>query len=522
MIRYASSALARALCSVLVLGALGFGLASSAAAQAVSGTILGTVTDSTGAVVPGAKVTIVNEGTGLTRIVVADTNGEYTAPSLPTGHYTITSEMTGFKTVALSNIEVGVDQRVRINIKHRSRRDDRVGQRHRRVAADPDVLLRARHDGRAAADRSAAAQRPQLRQPDAHDPGRAARHSPARTSTAPAASRGAPPRRFRPTASARATTTTCSTASTTTKPGCRRSCIFPSVDALDEFKLQTSTYSAEFGRSLGGVVNLQIKSGTNQYARQRRSSSMRNDAFDANNFFNNRAGRAKPDFKQNQFGGTFGGPMFKDKTFFFGDYQGHREKQGVTALSTVPTMHMRSGDFSELTRVDLRSDHRSALPGQHHPDGRIDSVARKMLKQLYPEPNTAGTRQANGQIINNYLLNPVKNRDDNQFDVKVDHNLTTRTASSSGTATRRCIGSSRPASRTVTPGDVRRRGREHHGTGPGLQRYAHDQADLLNEFRFGWTSIKFSSSRSTTAPTRRRRLDCPASTSITPRPRCRR
>ncbi len=82
--------------------------------------------------------------------------------------------------------------------------------------------------------------------------------------------------------------------------------IFPSVDALDEFKLQTSTYSAEFGRSLGGVVNLQIKSGTNSL----RGSGFefhRNDAFDANNFFNNRAGRAKPDFKQNQFGGTLGG-----------------------------------------------------------------------------------------------------------------------------------------------------------------------------------------------------------------------
>ncbi|MBW8867785.1 MAG: Plug domain-containing protein, partial [Acidobacteria bacterium] len=116
--------------------------------------------------------------------------------------------------------------------------------------------------------------------------------------------------------------------------------IFPSVDALDEFKMQTSTYSAEFGRSLGGVVNLQIKSGTNKM-RGSAFEFMRNDAFDANNFFNNRAGRAKPDFKQNQFGGTVGGPVITDKTFFFGDYQGHRETQGVTALSTVPTLLMR-------------------------------------------------------------------------------------------------------------------------------------------------------------------------------------
>ena len=95
-------------------------------AQSVTGTILGTVTDDTGAVVAGAKVTIVNEGTGLTRAVVADTRGEYTAPSLPTGHYTVTSEMSGFKTVALSNIEVGVDQRAEAG--HSLGRDHR--QRH--------------------------------------------------------------------------------------------------------------------------------------------------------------------------------------------------------------------------------------------------------------------------------------------------------------------------------------------------------------------------------------------------------
>jgi hypothetical protein len=89
----------------------------AAVAQSVSGTILGTVTDTSGAVVSGAKVTILNEGTALTRTVTSDANGEYTAPSLPTGRYTVMTEMTGFKALALSNIEVGVDQHVRINLK---------------------------------------------------------------------------------------------------------------------------------------------------------------------------------------------------------------------------------------------------------------------------------------------------------------------------------------------------------------------------------------------------------------------
>ena len=112
--------------------------------------------------------------------------------------------------------------------------------------------------------------------------------------------------------------------------------IFPSPDAIDEFKLQTSTYSAEFGQSLGGVVNLQIKSGANQYHGSG-FEFLRNDAFDANNFFNNRAGRPKPDFGQNQFGGTFGGRLVRDRTFFFGDYQGLRIEAGQTYLSTVPS-----------------------------------------------------------------------------------------------------------------------------------------------------------------------------------------
>src|SRR5262245_9886813 len=86
-------------------------------AQTVSGTILGSVTDPSGAVISNAKVTLVNEGTGLTRTVTTDTNGEYVAPSLPTGHYTVMSEITGFKTLTMSNVEVGVDQRVRIDLK---------------------------------------------------------------------------------------------------------------------------------------------------------------------------------------------------------------------------------------------------------------------------------------------------------------------------------------------------------------------------------------------------------------------
>src|SRR5262249_17956150 len=142
--------------------------------------------------------------------------------------------------------------------------------------------------------------------------------------------------------------------------------LFPSVDALDEFKLQTSTYSAEFGRSLGGVVNLQIKSGTNSLHGSG-FEFLRNDAFDEKNYFNKRAGRAKAEFAQHQYGGTIGGPIVKDKTFYFFDYQGYHVNQGATYLSTVPSAKMRTGDFSEINRVIYNPVTHQPFPGNQIP-----------------------------------------------------------------------------------------------------------------------------------------------------------
>ena len=138
--------------------------------------------------------------------------------------------------------------------------------------------------------------------------------------------------------------------------------VFPSVDALDEFKLQTGTYAAEFGKSLGGVVNLQIRSGSNRF-HGGAFGFLRDDAFDANNFFNNRAGIPRAPFSQHQFGGTLAGPLRKDRTFFFAAYQGTRIEQGANRVSTVPSLAMRNGDFSEISLRDLRPAHWPPFPG---------------------------------------------------------------------------------------------------------------------------------------------------------------
>src|SRR4051812_45659927 len=420
MIRRAGAPVTRVL--VLVLLLLAIALPSGAGAQSVSGTILGTVTDVSGSVISNAKVTVTNEGTGLTRTVTSDSNGEYTVPALPTGRYVVIAEVTGFKAATLSNIELGVDQRVRIDVKLE------VGAMTESVSIQAEAPLLQT----SSSELGTTVTTEQIEALPLNG-----RNFVNLTRTVPGVLRGIPGANI-DGAGSLAWRASASFSANGQRPRdnnymldgvdnnetwLQTVVIFPSVDALDEFKMQTSTYSAEFGRSLGGIVNLQIKSGTNQL----RGSGFefhRNDAFDANNFFNNRANRAKPDFKQNQFGGTIGGPVFQDKTFFFGDYQGHRETQGQTFLSTVPSLAMRSGDFSALNRVIYDPRTGQPFPGNVIPSGRIDSVARNILPQLYPEPNTAGTRQANGQVINNYLLNPVKERQDNQFDVKIDHNLT--------------------------------------------------------------------------------------------------
>src|SRR5215471_8977952 len=265
--------------------------------QAVSGTILGTVTDLTGAVRPSAKVTVVNEGTGLSRTMTADSNGEYVFPSLPTGRYTVMAEVTGFKTLALSNIDLGVDQRARVDLKLET---GAISETMTVVGETP--LLQT-----SSSELGTTVNNQQIEALPLNG-----RNFVNLTRTVPGVLRGIPG------AGILAWRASASFSANGQRPRdnnfmldgvdnnetwLQTVVIFPSVDSLDEFKLQTSTYSAEFGRSLGGVVNLQIKSGTNTLHGSG-FEFLRNDAFDANNFFNNRAGRPKPDFSQHQFGGT--------------------------------------------------------------------------------------------------------------------------------------------------------------------------------------------------------------------------
>src|SRR5260370_17988194 len=119
----------------------------------------------------------------------------------------------------------------------------------------------------------------------------------------------------------------------------------PVIDSIQEFKVSTANFSPEFGRAAGAVVSVQTKGGTNQL-HGTLFEFLRNSDLDANTFFNNRAGQLKPPFRENQFGCTVGGPIVKDRTFFFGDYQGFRVRDTKNFVSSVPTAAERQGDFS--------------------------------------------------------------------------------------------------------------------------------------------------------------------------------
>jgi hypothetical protein len=479
---------------LLVLVVLPLLIASPTAhahAQAVTGTILGTVTDASGAVISGATVTLTHTGTGLVRTVATDAAGEYTAPSLPTGRYTVSAELSGFRTVTVSNIDVGVDQRVRIDVHLEI---GVVTEAVTITGSSPLVQTSSSELGTTIGEE-------QIETLPLNG-----RNFVSLTRTVPGVLRGIPGSNIDGAGSLAWRASAAFSANgqrprdnnymldgvDNNETWLQTVVIFPSVDALDEFKLQTSTYSAEFGRSLGGVVNIQLKSGANTL-KGSAFEFLRNDALDANNFFNNRAGRAKPDFNQHQFGGTLGGPIFKDKMFFFADYQGYRVKQGQTYLSTVPSALMRQGNFSEINRVIYDPLTGQPFPGNIIPQNRWDPAARNILEQLIPEPNTAGTRSTTtGQTINNYLINPTLERQDNQGDVKVDHNLTDNNrffVRYSHQKTHRLLPATLPhgdAGFTFGAGDGNIAAQslafnDTHTFGSGW----------LNEFRFGWSSIEF-------------------------------
>ncbi|MBK7929070.1 MAG: TonB-dependent receptor [Bryobacterales bacterium] len=209
---------------------------------------------------------------------------------------------------------------------------------------------------------------------------------------------------------------------------------FPPVEAIAEFKVLGSNYSAEFGRSNGGVVNVVYKSGSNDLHGSI-FEFLRNSKLDANDFFNNSQGRSLGSFKRNQFGAMVNGPIIKNKTFFLGSFEGLRERSSANTSTSVPTAQQRAGDFSQTrasngslitiydpftTRAQGSGFVRSAFPGNVIPTSQMDPVARNVMR-YFPQQNTVTNAVTN---LNNFFNTGARSFDQDQIDGRVDHNIT--------------------------------------------------------------------------------------------------
>src|ERR1043166_5805225 len=399
-------------------------------AQVNTASIRGTVTDSTGAVVADASVNASNNATGAKATTLTNAQGIYSFPVLNVGAYTVSAELRGFKTAVRQGVELQVNQTARIDLVLE------VGAVTERVVVEERVpLVEAETSslGRVVSQR------------DVVDLPLNKRNFSQLVTLVPGASFGAAgaigsgtrPDAPRP-ASAFFVNGTRDSSNLYLIDGIDNYdrihttvAIKPSIDAVQEFKVQTSLYSAEFGRNAGGVVNVSVKSGTNQF-HGTAYEFLRNQALDARNFFAPST-QPKPHYILNQFGGTLGGPVIRDKTFFFVSYEGFRERQGQTFTSTIPTLAMRNGNFagmgtifdplsttpsgSTFTRMPFQNNQISPdrmdlpatrLPFQNNqisPD-RMDLPATRLIA-LYPQPTSAG-------LSNNFVWSPVREQNTNQ------------------------------------------------------------------------------------------------------------
>lgn len=388
--------------------------------QAQSGTIVGLVTDQGGSAVADAKVTLVNEGTNFTRVATTNSSGQYVASSVPTGNYSITAELAGFQKLVRSGIQLTAADTLTVDL------ELKIGnvQETVEVTATPPLL-----QSQTAAVSSLVSNQQIIEMPLNGrtftallklSPG-AYTGSSANLTNSPYAMRGDV--NISVNGSSAQNNSYLIDGMVNRNLWLSTLIMVPTIDSIQEVRMLTSNYSAEYGASAGAITIVQTKSGTNDYHGSL-YEFLRNDKFDANTFFNNQAGAPKPAFRRNEFGGTIGGPIRKNSTFFFADYQGIRIRQPFTYTSTIPTLAQRdwvtSGDFSQLgtTIYDPQTvvaGQRVAFPGNRIPVSRLDPAAGRLIS-LLPVPTSSGTTR-------NYIFNPTQAQRTDQFDVRLDQNF---------------------------------------------------------------------------------------------------
>ncbi len=389
-------------------------LPTAAFAQQETATIAGTVTDATGAVVPHAVVIVTNVQTGISVRTEATDGGTYVVPSLRPGDYSIAVESKGFQKTVRTGVNLQVAQVARIDV---TLQTGALTEAVEVVAATPllDTLTSSRG--------SVIDQRKIVDLPlNGRDYNQLALLSPG---VLPGTPRLASVN-FKGVLNVNGNRTfnnvflldgVDNISYSNSFRGENVQLVQPSIEALQEFKIQTNAYSAEFGRSSGAVVNATIKSGTNTI-RGSVYEFLRNDHLDANNFFSNALGAPKPKRERNQFGGAAGGPLVKNRTFWFGDYEGLRDLEGVPRVRQVPTAAEKAGLFSAAVFDPFAAGRpefsRNAQGQWVIPRERWDPVGAAIVA-LIPDPNVP-----NSTI---FASTPVTDTRTDQFDVRLDHQI---------------------------------------------------------------------------------------------------
>jgi hypothetical protein len=389
------------------------------AAQQITATIRGTVMDPSGATVPAAAVTAKQIETGLTRATVTDRQGDYVLIELPIGHYQLEVQARGFQTYVQQGISLDVNQTAAVSVRLK------VGAQTQQIEVRADAamvqstvsslgqtvmereILDLPLDGRNFSQLG-------LLQPGVVPltPGLLEAGGPARAGQAYSVDGQRPE-----------SNNFLIDGADNVNAVDAGYVLKPPIDAIAEFRTLTHNANAEFGRNTGSTTNIVTRSGSNSF-HGALWEFLRNDAMDSSDYFT----RSVQPLKQNQFGATFGGPVIKDKTFFFGDYEDFRNRQGETVPATVPSVAERQGNFAELCTSGftngLCNDPNPAdgqqlynfLSGAPVPNNQltyIDPIAKNVLP-FFPLPNSGP---------NGFIATQTLSENNDQFGLRLDHYL---------------------------------------------------------------------------------------------------
>jgi hypothetical protein len=394
-------------------------------AQKVTGTVSGTVVDNSGAVVSGANIVVTNTNTGVVIFnTTTDETGTYRVPAVQPGTYSIAVSHSGFKTDVRSGVVIEVNQNGVVDFTLQ------VGETSQEVevtAAAPLLVTQSAALSNVVGEKAVSSLPLNGRfftELVSLTPGVAPASTGAGVTQNPNGNTFLGARSGWPGAETNGQ-----------RPGSNNYTIngidneestvasiilYPPVDAIQEFRIQTTNQDAQFGKNPGATINVATKSGGNAFHGEV-YEFIRNSALDASNYFD--LPGLKPPFKLNQYGAILGGPIQKNKTFFFGYWEGDKIDQGQTNTDTVPTAAEKLGDFSgtstpifDPNTLNPVTGLKQQFPGNVIPSGRLSAPALQLDALQASPPNKPG-------LVNNFVWNPARISNDNSFGVRIDHQL---------------------------------------------------------------------------------------------------